>query len=113
MFEYLKLGEENAIKSEELEKITGHDKRTVQAIIERERELDIATYNGEHVFICASVNGYFLSNDPEEVFRFYKRYTASAKRIFRTSRHFKHFLEGVKGQIDLADIEGQETCKEA
>ena len=104
MFEYLKLGEENAIKSEELEKITGHDKRTVQAVIEREREKDIATCNGEHVFICASVNGYYLSKDREELRRYYDFYTAGAKRRFRTARHVKQFLDGVEGQETLEGV---------
>ena len=91
--EYLKVGKENAVKSSELMEKTGLSQREVQALVESERD--------EGAFICASVNGYYLARDHEELHDFFLRYTAAARKMLRTMRHIRRELEETEGQTDL------------
>lgn len=91
--EYLRQGEANAIKSDELCSITGYDKRTLLRMIETERD------QGE--MICANQGGYFLAENEQEISDFYTRYTRTAKKMLYTARHFKKAMQTPKGQVSL------------
>ncbi len=90
---YLKVGEKNAIKADELCSLTGHDRRSVLKAIERERS--------QGTLICASKAGYFLPASQEDVSAFYERYTRYARKMLYTARHFKSHLQIPEGQGDL------------
>lgn len=92
--ELLKYGKENAIKSSELELLTGRDKRSIQELIEKERD--------EGALICACTEGYYLAADRQEAFEFYKRHTKRARKMLFTARHFLN--PDVEGQISLDEI---------
>ena len=91
--ELLEIGAQNAKTSRRIEQETGLEKRSIQLIVEKERDAG--------AFICANQNGYFLAANREEVIDFYKRYTAGAKKMLHTARHFKKAAEQVEGQITL------------
>lgn len=93
--DYLKIGEANAIKADDLCAITGHDKRTVMKSIEVERS--------QGALICATSAGYFLPASQEDVRRFYERYTKYAKRMLYTARHFRECMQVPEGQGELFD----------
>lgn len=93
----LKVGKEHAIKSDVLMTATGHDRRTIQAIIARERE--------DGALICGCDNGYYLAANKQEAADYYRHGTAAAKKLLHTLRHIKRFADGIEGQQEL-DPEG-------
>ncbi len=84
------IGKEKAIKSDVLMVATGNDRRTIQAMVERERD------NG--AFICADEKGYYIAADMQELQRFYVRYTAPARKMFHNIRHIAQTLKQIEGQ---------------
>lgn len=91
--DYLKVGQANAIKADELCAITGHDKRTVMKSIEVERS--------QGTLICATSAGYYLPATREEVIAFYERYTKYARKMLYTARHFRECMQVPEGQENL------------
>lgn len=91
--EMLETGAENAIKASELQEMTGHDRRTVFALIERERD--------EGALICANGSGFYLPANQTEIEDFYRRYTAKCRKMFYTARHFRQAAEQIEGQESL------------
>lgn len=78
IFELLLPGAENAISAEELRRITGLNKRQLEAAIEKER------LHGQP--ICASCaapkNGYFLPANREEIETYCRTLHSRAKKIY-------------------------------
>lgn len=91
--ELLERGAENAIKASKLQEQTGHDRRTIYALIERERDA------GE--LICANGSGFYLPANKGEIDDFYKRYTAKCRKMYFTARHFRQAAEQIEGQQEL------------
>ena len=88
--ELLKTGAENAINCSTLMEQTGHEKRTIYSLIERERD--------QGILICADTNGFYLPANQDEIDAFYHRYTAKSLKMLHTVRHFKRAAAQIEGQ---------------
>ena len=97
----LKRGREHAITSTELAETTGVDLRTVRGMIENARN------NGQ--LICASSEGYYLPETPEEAAAWLRMAGNKARSIFRTMKGARKWLRAQgwylpSGQLSFDDL---------
>lgn len=94
IFELLSEGKENATPATELMAITGADRRSIVAAVERERR--------EGRPICASCDpgnyGYFLPKDAEELEAYCKQLKSRATNLFKTRQALINVLKQISEQ---------------
>lgn len=71
---HFRKGKENGIHLQELEKITGLDNRALRKVIE------VIRRNG--VCVCSDENGYYLPANADELERYIKRVSKTARSTF-------------------------------
>ena len=93
-------GRENGIHLQELEKITGLDNRALRKVIEAIRR------NG--VCVCSDENGYYLPANVDELERYIKRVSKTARSTFFTLQTARNELEKIQinKQLSLFSKDG-------
>lgn len=84
-------GEENAVTSSELCRITGLNQREVTLCVNALRR------SGN--IICSSGNGYFLPSCLHDVEKFYRQMTSRQKEIERAKHSAKEYIEKHGGYL--------------
>ena len=82
---YIPYGSENAVKREELVKLTGLRDRKVREEIEDARRRGVVILN--------EGKGYYITNDLDDMYRHYKKETARALSILETRKTIRRKLK--------------------
>lgn len=90
VFSHFRKGKGNGIHLQELEKITGLDNRALRKVIESIRRSGVC--------VCSDENGYYLPANVNELERYIKRVSKTARSTFFTLQTARNELE--KMQID-------------
>lgn len=93
VYNVLRFGRENAIKSKTLARILGY-----RSVRELQRQVEIERASG-CVILCDSHGaGYYLSNDPAELAKFTRTLNARARNTAKAARSAQIALNNATGQ---------------